>query len=262
MLIDTHSHIYDEAFDEDRDEVIRRAMDNGVGKIVLPAIDGESYESLFRTVLRYPDICYPLMGLHPTSVNDNPRFREELDMVEKYLSSPPEGIDRFCGVGEIGLDLYWSQQWIEEQKEAFSSQIELALKYDLPIVVHTRNAWREMEDVLKAYKGRGLRGIMHSYSGEYGEYTAIKECGDFLFGIGGVVTYKNSGIAETLPRMSVEDIVLETDSPYLPPVPYRGKRNESGYLMLICQKIAEIYGVGRGEIARITTDNALRMFGI
>ena len=261
-LIDTHSHLYDRAFDGDRAEAVGRALGAGVRKILLPAIDSESHEALFGLARTYPGVCFPMMGLHPTSVNDNPRWRQELEAVGKYLQAPPEGIGRFCAVGEVGIDLYWSKEWAREQMEAFERQIELSLEHGLPLVIHTRAAWKEMAEMLGRFRGKGLRGVMHAYSGEYGEYRQIKEYGDFLFGIGGVVTYKNSGLAEVLGRMSVEDIVLETDCPYLTPVPFRGKRNESSYITYIRDKVAEIYRMPAEEVAEVTTRNAGRMFGV
>ena len=163
-LIDTHSHIYAEEFDADRDEAIRRAREAGVERLLLPAIDSESHGRLFDTVRRYPDHCTPMMGLHPTSINDNPRWREELALVERYLCSPPEGVGRFCAVGEIGLDLYWSRDFREEQAEAFRRQIDLSLQYGLPIAVHTRDAWPETVTIMREYRGRGVRGVFHAYS--------------------------------------------------------------------------------------------------
>ncbi len=262
MLTDTHSHLYDAAFDGDREAVMQRAAEAGVGRIMLPAIDSESHGALFDLAAAYPGVCLAMMGLHPTSVNDNPRWREELDLVERYLESPPAEVGKFHGVGEIGIDLYWSKEWLAEQEEAFERQIELALKHGLPIAVHTRAAWPEMLAVLGRFRTRGLRGVMHAYSGEWEEYVKIKDCGDFLLGIGGVVTYKNSGLADLLRHVPLGDIVLETDCPYLSPVPMRGKRNESGYLTYICGRAAEIYGITPEEIAEATTRNAERMFGM
>lgn len=261
MIIDTHTHIYDEAFDTDRDETVARALSAGVAKMMCPAIDSGSHDRLFRLCGEYPDICLPMMGLHPTSVNDNPSWRDELSLVESYLVRPPEGI-KFYAVGEIGLDLYWSQEWLREQLEVFSRQIELSIEYELPVVVHTRDAWPQMCEVFKGYAGQGLRGVMHSFSGTWDDYETIKGCGDFLFGIGGPVTYKKSGLPELVAHIPLEDLVLETDSPYLPPVPYRGKRNESSYIGLVCRKVAEIKGFTEVEVADITTTNVLRMFGI
>ena len=260
MLIDTHSHIYDEAFDDDRREVVERARAEGVERIILPAIDGESNERLFEMCREYGDYVVPLMGLHPTSVNDNPRWREELAEVERLLANPPHGIERFYGVGEIGLDLYWSRDWQAEQSEAFRAQVELALKYDLPIVVHTRDAWEEMTDIVEEYRDRGLRGIFHAFSADVEMYERLRRCGDFVFGIGGVVTFKKSALAEVVKAMRLEDLVVETDAPYLTPAPHRGTRNESSYVRFVVAKIAELQGVDYEVVAEQTTANAKRIF--
>ena len=262
MLIDTHSHIYDEAFDDDRNEVIERARKEGLERIVLPAIDGESNERLFAMCREWGDYVVPLMGLHPTSVNDNLHWREELAEVERLLATPPQGIERFYGVGEIGLDLYWSRDWQAEQTEVFKAQVELALKYDLPIVVHTRDAWEEMAEIIEEYAGRGLRGIFHSFSADVAMYERLRRAGDFLFGIGGVVTFKKSALAEVVKAMRLEDLVVETDAPYLTPAPHRGKRNESAYVRFVAEKIAELQGVDFEKVAAQTTANAKRMFNL
>lgn len=260
IFIDSHSHIYDEAFDGDRDDVVRRAVGAGVAAIMCPAIDSGSHEALFGLCRRWPDVCLPMMGFHPTSVNDNPRWREELALVEKYLSEPPAG--RIYAVGEIGLDLYWSRDWAAQQEEAFVAQLELALKHDLPVVIHTRDAWPLMREVLERYRDRGLRGVMHAFSGTLGDYEYVKGCGEFVFGIGGPITYKKSTMPDVVSQMAIEDIVLETDSPYLPPVPHRGQRNESSYLSVICAKVAEIKGLAPYQVADTTTANARRIFGM
>lgn len=259
MLIDTHTHLYAPQFDEDREEAVERALQAGVGKLFLPAIDEQMNEALFELTRKHPDMCYPMMGLHPTSVNDNLGFREDLKQVERWLSAPPEGIT-FVGVGEVGMDLYWSRDFQQEQEEAFRFQVELALRHDLPLVIHTREAWEEMCAVLEEYRGRGLRAVMHSFSGTLGHYKRLKSMGDFLFGIGGPLTYKRSEIAEILPNMELDDLVLETDAPYLPPVPYRGKRNESAYLPLVAYKVAELRGISFDEVVRRTTANVARTF--
>ena len=215
-LIDTHSHIYAEEFDADRDEAIRRAREAGVERLLLPAIDSESHGRLFDTVRRYPDHCTPMMGLHPTSINDNPRWREELALVERYLCSPPEGVGRFCAVGEIGLDYYWDDRFKAEQLEAFTKQCRLAATYDLPVAIHTRAAWKDMcrtvETETKAAREKGLRlrGVFHAFAEDADTYRQLKECGDFLFGIGGVVTFKKSRLADTVREMELDDLVLET----------------------------------------------------
>ncbi|MCL2562069.1 MAG: TatD family hydrolase [Rikenellaceae bacterium] len=259
-LIDTHSHVYDRAFDADRREVLERAVAAGVRRTMLPAIDSRSHSTLFALAREYPDACLPMIGLHPTSVNDNPHWQQELELVERYLQSPPQGVSRFYAVGEAGLDLYWSKDWAREQREAFEAQIDMAVRYGLPLAVHTRNAWPEMVEVLEGRRGQALRGVMHAFSGSYSDYKRIKDCGDWVFGIGGVVTYKNSELTELLGRVPLSDIVLETDCPYLPPIPHRGKRNESAYLPLICRKVAEIYGVSPDTVADTTTRTAERIF--
>ena len=262
MLIDTHSHIYDEAFDEDRNEVVERARAEGVERIILPAIDSESNERLFDLCRACGDYVVPLMGLHPTSINDNPRWREELAEVERLLQTPPQGIERFYGVGEIGLDLYWSRDWQAEQTEAFRAQVELALAHNLPIVVHTRDAWEEMARVVEEYAGRGLRGIFHAYSSDVAMYERLRRCGDFVFGIGGVVTFKKSALAEVVKLMRLEDLVVETDAPYLTPAPHRGTRNESSYVRFVAMKIAELKEVDYEVVAEQTTANAKRIFNL
>lgn len=261
-LIDTHSHLYDPAFDTDREEALARAAAEGVHRLLLPAIDSESHERLFDLCRRHPGRCIPMMGLHPTSVNDNPRWREELALVERYLASPPAGIDAFCAVGEIGLDLYWSRDFRAEQTEAFRRQIDLALEYALPIAVHTRDAWPETVALMRDYAGRGVRGVFHAFSDSAETYRTLKELGDFVFGIGGVVTFKKSPLAEVVREMDLCDILLETDCPYLTPAPHRGQRNESAYVRYVCDKVAQIKGLTPEEVARATTANAERMFKV
>ena len=264
-LIDTHSHLYAEEFDEDRDEAIERARLAGVERLLLPAIDSESHERLFSLVGRYPDYCVPMMGLHPTSVNENPRWREELALVERYITEPPRGA-KFCAVGEIGLDYYWSQDYVAEQREAFIAQCRLAAQMDMPVAIHTRSAWEDMCEILEAEStratslGQRLRGVLHAFSEGVECYQRLKACGDFLFGIGGVVTFKKASLAQTVAQMDLEDIILETDCPYLTPAPHRGKRNESAYVVHICEKVAELKGVSATEVAEITTRNAREMF--
>ena len=260
MLIDTHSHIYDEAFDDDRDAVVERAVAEKVERIILPAIDGESNERLFDLCRAHKGYVVPLMGLHPTSVNDNPHWREELAEVERLLDNPPHGIEKFYGVGEIGLDLYWSRDWQSEQTEAFRAQLDMALKRNLPIVVHTRDAWEEMAAIVEEYKGRGLRGVFHAFSADVAMYERLRECGEFVFGIGGVVTFKKSALAEVVKSMRLEDLVVETDAPYLTPAPHRGTRNESSYVRFTAAKISELQGVDYEIVAAQTTANAKRIF--
>ena len=265
ILIDTHSHLYAEEFDADRAEALERARERGVERLLLPAIDSESHERLFNLTRQASDICRPMMGLHPTSVNENPRWREELELVEEYLMHPPQQI-KFCAVGEIGLDYYWSTDYVALQREAFIWQCRLATRLDLPVVIHTRSAWEDMVTILEAecrraeQQGQRLRGVLHAYSEDAATYRRLRDCGDWLFGVGGVVTFKKSSLAEAVKEMDLSDIVLETDCPYLTPAPHRGKRNESAYVSHICDKVAELKGVEPDEVARITSQNARRMF--
>ena len=260
MLIDTHSHIYEPEFDADRDDALQRCIDAGVEILMLPAIDKESYERMFSLSRIHSNMVHPMMGLHPTSVNENDNWREDLALVDRYLQTPPEGIPRFWGVGEIGLDLYWSTDYREQQIEAFEAQIEMALKYDLPIVVHTRSAWTEMCEVMERFAGRGVRGVFHAFSDDVESYRLLKKCGDFLFGVGGVVTFKKSKLAEVVKQMDLEDIILETDCPYLTPVPHRGERNESSYVKFVCAKVAELKEVDYQVVTEQTTANVKRIF--
>ena len=240
----------------------------GVEHLLLPGIDSESHGALFDLCRRHPGQCVPMMGLHPTSVNDNPHWREELALAERYLTAPPEGIARFCAVGEIGLDYYWSGEFVAEQVEAFVSQCRLAARLGLPVAIHTRAAWDDMcriigeEATAAAEAGRRLRGVFHAFSEDAVTYRKLKACGDFAFGIGGVVTFRKSKLADTVREMELDDIVLETDCPYLTPAPHRGERNESAYVRFVCEKVAELKGLPPGEVAAATTANAKRIFGI
>ncbi len=261
-LIDTHSHLYCEEFDEDRDLAVERAREAGITHLLLPAIDSLSHARLIDMCRRYGDLCRPMMGLHPTSVNELPDWRGELDAVERYLETPPDGIGDFCAVGEIGLDFYWSRDFMKEQEEAFRRQLDLSLRHRLPVAIHTREAWERTAEIIGQYRGRGLRGVFHAFSDTVERYRELKASGDFLFGIGGVVTFKKSSVADVVREMSLDDMVLETDCPYLTPVPYRGQRNESAYVVHVCRKIAELKGVDEEEVAHRTSLNAARMFDL
>lgn len=262
MLIDTHSHIFEEEFDIDRNAVIERAVQVGIERIVLPAIERQSNERLFEACRQYPDMVVPLMGLHPTSVNDNPDWRSEVEEVERLLATPPMGIDRFYGVGEIGLDLYWSRDFRNEQEEALRMQLELAIRHNLPVSIHTREAWHEMIEIMSDYKHRGIRGVFHAFAGDMDIYRTLRSMGDFAFGVGGVITFKKNKLADVVREIPLEDILLETDSPYLAPTPHRGKRNEPSYTALICAEIAKVKGLEYDTVAEQTTRNAKRIFGI
>ena len=258
-MIDTHSHIYAEEFDNDRCDALERARTAGVEWLILPDIDSSSREQMLTLAKENPTYCRAMAGLHPTSVNDNPTWRDEVDMVERMLSNPPQPL---CGVGEIGLDLYWSQEFYREQREALHAQMELALHHDLPVVIHTRSAYKEMLDAVATYRGRGLRGVFHAYADSVDTARNILRQGEFMFGIGGVVTFKNSGLDRVVAELPTELLLLETDCPYLTPVPHRGKRNESAYVEFVCRKIAELHGKSFEEVDAITTASAKRMFNL
>jgi len=258
-MIDTHSHIYDAAFDDDRAEVIAADLADGVTKALLPAIDSEYNDKLFGICMAYPERFIPMAGLHPTSVNDNPNYRDELARVERTAKNPPVGI---CAIGETGLDLYWSREYIKEQIEAFEFQIDLSLELALPLSVHCREAWGEMTKVFERYKSRGVKGVLHAYSGSYETLRRLQRYGHFIIGIGGPLTYGKSGIVELVSRLSLDEIVLESDAPYLTPVPHRGKRNRSGYVRFVCERLAEIYNVSPAEIDERTTGNAVDFFNL
>lgn len=254
MLIDTHSHIYTEDFNSDIDEVVQNAYNNDVKKIILPNIDSGTIKRLVDLNNSYPHICYPLMGLHPTSVAAD--YKEELDAVEYWLEK-----HKFYGIGEIGIDLYWDQTFKNEQEEAFRYQIKLAKSKQLPIVIHLRNSFDEVYKIVKEEQDGSLKGIFHCFSGDELEANKIIDLG-FLLGIGGVLTFKNSKLSEVVEKIDLKHLVLETDAPYLAPVPKRGRRNESSYLIHIAKKIAEINDFPIDRVAEITTQNARSLFGI
>ena len=252
MIIDTHTHLYLNDFAGDIDEVIKRALDEGVEKFYLPSIDSTETENIFSLEKKYPDKCFAMMGLHPCSVKEN--YKEELEIVYNWLQKR-----KFAAIGEIGLDFYWDKTFTHQQYQSFHQQIEWALQFDLPVVLHTREALQQSIDVLKKYENKNLRGIFHCFSGTLQNALDIIDTG-FYLGIGGVITYKNSGLAEVIKEIDIKNIVLETDAPYLTPVPFRGKRNESSYLKYIVQKIAEIKSISVEEVAIITTQNAENIF--
>lgn len=253
-LTDTHTHLYSEAFDEDREVVVQRAMDAGVQRFFLPAIDHTYYPAMKELEQQFPGKIFLMAGLHPTHVKED--FENELKKVEEFLQ------DNCCvAIGEIGIDLYWDKTHIEEQKEAFARQIQLAAEQDLPIVIHCRESFDEIFEVLEAENNPRLRGIFHCFTGTLEQAERAIGFGMKL-GIGGVVTFKNGGIDKFLAEIPLEHIVLETDSPYLAPKPFRGKRNESSYLLYITEKLAEIYDRSQEEIAAVTTSNANQIFGL
>ncbi len=255
QLIDTHSHIYLNDFDGDRAEVVSRAIKSGVEKAILPAVDSTTHGALLQTAAQFPHFCLPLMGLHPTSVKAN--YKEELAQVEDLFTK-----QKFYGIGEIGIDLYWDKTFIEEQKIAFTHQVRLAKKLRLPIVIHTREAFPEVLSIIDNENAPELTGVFHSFSGGIDEYNRIASYGGFKVGIGGVVTYKNSGLDRVVAQMDINHIVLETDSPYLSPVPHRGQRNECANISYVAIKIADILGLSVSKVAEVTTENACSLFKI
>ena len=254
IITDTHTHLYSNEFDEDRDEMIQRAIDAGVSRFFIPAIYAAYTQSMYDLEKRYPENVFLMMGLHPTHVKDN--YLEELRHVEEELAKR-----KFYAIGEIGIDLYWDKTHLEEQKKAFRKQIQLAKQYQLPIVIHCREAFDEIFEVLEDEKSSELFGIFHCFSGTY-EQALQAISYNMKLGIGGVVTFKNGKIDQFLNQIDLSHIVLETDSPYLAPIPYRGKRNESSYLVNVVAKLGLIYNLPMEEIARITTENSQVVFGI
>ena len=251
-MIDTHSHIYDEAFNEDFDQMIARAREAGVAKLVMPGIDSSCHNLMVAAADALPGFAYAAIGLHPTETREN--WREELQFVYDHLHDRP-----WVAIGEIGMDLYWSKEYLEEQKEVFCAQLDLAHEADLPVIIHAREATEEIFACIKKV-AKPLRGTFHAFTGSYETYTQIKRYGDFFVGIGGVVTFKNAHVAAALERIPLEDVLLETDSPYLTPVPYRGRRNESAYVRFVAEKIAQIKGVDFEEVNAVTTRNAENLF--
>lgn len=251
-MIDTHTHLYSEEFDNDRAQMIARAKAAGVTHCFIPAIDSIYTDRMFALKNDYPDYVFLMNGLHPCNVKEN--YKEELAHVENLMPTHP-----FCAIGEIGIDLYWDKTFLKEQQEAFAWQIQLAKKHKLPIVIHCREAFEEVFEVLESEKGDDLLGIFHCFTGT--EEQAHRAIGYGLhLGIGGVVTFKNGKLNQFLKNIDLQHLVLETDSPYLAPVPYRGKRNESAYIVQVMQKLSDIYALPESEIERITNANATKIF--
>lgn len=251
-MIDTHCHLYTKEFDSDIDAVLERAIKSGITGLYFPAIDSSCTERVRNLAARYPDLCRPMAGLHPCSVKED--FQKEIAHVKDQLLT-----GKFAGIGETGLDFYWDKTFVNEQYEALHIQAALAIKYNLPLILHTRNATQETIDVIKEYRGTSLTGIFHCFGGTLSEAEQIIDLG-FSLGIGGVITYKNAGLAEVLADIDIKHLVLETDAPYLSPVPFRGKRNESSYLVHIAEKLATVKSMDVEEIKRITTENVEKIF--
>ena len=253
-MIDTHCHLYVEEFEADIEKVIENATNNGVTKFYMPAIDMKYTASMEQLEEKYPGKCFAMAGLHPCSIKEY--YGEEINHVKTLLEQR-----KFCAIGEAGLDFHWDKTFVKQQYECLEIQIELALKYKIPIILHTRNATEETIEVIKKYKNTSLTGIFHCYSGSYEQTKKIIDLG-FYIGIGGVLTYKNAGLGEVLSQFDLNNILLETDAPYLSPVPYRGKRNEPAYIKNVAEKLAEIKNISLEEVDKITTANAEKIFGI
>lgn len=254
IITDTHTHLYSEEFDQDRDEMIQRAIKDGVSRFFIPAIDSSCTQAMYDLEKNYPDNVFLMMGLHPTYVKEN--YLEELQHVEEQLAKR-----KFYAIGEIGIDLYWDKTHLREQQMAFRKQIQLAKKYKLPIVIHCREAFDEIFEILEEEKSADLFGVFHCFTGTY-EQALQAISYNMKLGIGGVVTFKNGKIDQFLSQIDLKHIVLETDSPYLAPVPFRGKRNESSYLVNVLDKLAQIYELSAKDIASVTTENSKVIFGI
>lgn len=253
MLIDTHTHIYLEDFDEDRSEIIKHCKDLEINQLLLPNIDSSTIDRLIEACNLYKGVCLPMVGLHPCSVKKN--FEDELNKIKPFIKKLNP-----IAVGEIGIDLYWDKTTLDIQKYAFIEQINWAKEYKLPIVIHARDSYNEIFEILDQLNDENLQGVFHCFSSNLADANHIINYGGFKLGIGGVVTFKNAGLDQTLRNISLDNLVLETDSPYLTPSPFRGKRNNSSYLKLIADKLAEIYKVSAVEIAKKTSKNAKEIF--
>lgn len=254
VFTDTHTHLYDEAFAGEEDLAVERAVAAGVTRMILPDIDSQTRLEMFSLADRHEGVLFPCLGLHPTSVDA--RWQEEMMLLERHLDR------KIWAVGEIGMDCYWSREFVKEQEEVFRTQLEMAARLSLPVIIHSRESTELILNVLKDCRHLGLRGVFHAFSGSIETFRELQRLGDWYVGIGGVLTYKKASIAETVREIPMERILLETDSPYLTPVPFRGKRNESAYIPHIASRLAELTGRTVEETAEITTDNAQKLFGI
>lgn len=256
-IVDTHSHIYEIEFKDDLDLVIEHAKENGVEKVILPNVDLESLEPLLQVCVKYPDYCVPALGLHPTSVKGD--YKAVLESIYNSIKTQ----SNVCAIGEIGIDLYWDQTFVEQQKDAFIQQLRWSVDMDLPVIIHTRNAHREVMDCIQAVGADKLRGVFHSFCGNRDELEEILGLDSFMIGVNGIVTFKNSGLAQTFSGLDIlSRILVETDAPYLAPVPYRGKRNEPAYVCKTLQKVAEIFNLTVNEAEYSIRQNTRSLFKI
>ena len=253
QFVDTHTHLFSPAFDEDRTEIVQRAIKAGVETMLLPNIDVESIEPLYNLCAQFPQNCFPMMGLHPGSVDE--KWEENLEIIRTNLFERKN-----CAVGEIGMDLYWDKTFVNEQAEAFRRQVNWAKELNLPIVIHAREAFDEIFAIVDELNDERLTGVFHCFTGSLEQAKKIQNYGGFKLGIGGVLTYKKAGLDDILKDVDMSELILETDSPYLPPTPHRGKRNESAYLLHVAEKLADVKGITLAEVAQITTKNANELF--
>lgn len=255
MLIDTHAHLYAEQFDQDRDAMIQRAKNAGLDRILLPNIDLSSIDGMLQLSEDYPEFCYPMMGLHPCSVQQG--FQKDLQEIFERLNH-----EKIIAIGEIGIDLFWDKSTLEYQRIAFREQVQWAKQMNLPIVIHARDSYNELFEELNVLNDDSLRGVFHCFTGSKQQAEKILSYGDFYLGLGGVLTYKNSGLGKFIADLPLNKLILETDAPYLPPVPHRGQRNESAYTLLVAEKLAELYQLSLHDIGQQTSENALKLFNL
>ena len=253
-FIDTHSHLYSSQFDDDRTQVVNNAIANGVSTILLPNISSKYTKGMLDLCAKFPENCFPMMGLHPCDVSEE-NFKHEIAHVEKELET-----GKYTAVGEIGLDLHWDKSTLEIQKKAFIHQVKLAKKYKLPIAIHVRESFAEAIELIEKLNDENLRGVFHCFTGNVEDAQRVVNLGGFYLGIGGVLTFKNSGLDKTIVKIDLQHLILETDSPYLAPAPFRGKRNESKYIVNIAEKLAEVHQISIEKVAEITTENAKKLF--
>lgn len=255
MFIDTHTHLFSDSFDEDRGEVVQRAIQSGVELCLLPNIDVDTIDAMHELESKYPLNCFAMMGLHPGSVDEH--WEKKLEIIKKHLFTR-----KYIAVGEIGMDLYWDKTHIDAQREAFKRQVEWAKELKIPIAIHARDAFQEIYEVLDVLDDENLSGVFHCFTGTIEDANKIAGYHNFKLGIGGVLTYKNAKLDRVIKEVSLDRLILETDSPYLPPTPHRGKRNESSYLLHVAEKLADVYGVPLSEVERQTTETAKKLFNL
>jgi TatD DNase family protein len=253
ILTDTHTHLYSKEFDTERTILIQKAIDSGITRMFMPNVDSDSIPGMFLVEKQFPENCFAMMGLHPCSVGSN--YQQELQVVEYWLNKR-----KFVAIGEIGIDLYWDKTYIAQQQDAFRMQIQLAKKHELPYVIHARNSFDEVMEIVTEFKNDNLKAIFHCFSGTIEQAEQIVEMKNFKLGIGGVVTFKNSGLDKVVEAIDLKHLVLETDAPYLAPVPFRGKTNQPEYLLVVAQKIAEIKNISLEEVIEVTTQNSVDVF--